>query len=712
MSDSRQTQLLGILLWAQCLFLGSTFRTLPWMSGFAGIITIAVLLKTYYRSTYPIPQSIKTRWWVAPLAGLSFLVLCGLIAPWRAYNRLSEEINFVYLAIDTLAHASMTFSLLLWFRRPSTGHPSMIPLGFVVTLMSCAAGGASSSLTAQTAIALTICIGFVTGCEIILKHQHGFGTNLPNKRRSLSSSIWLAPIFSLLVLSVLLMSTSGIANGTSMILPTIQSILQEELNTSFNAMAEKSYVGGTRYVRGSELGSLRRYMLGDPTEVAVQAYCQITPGYLRGSVFDQYFRGRWIDSGSFAYQRYARAPRVPDRLVTSDSLGTTELNVPISQPLNRFELVETPPNKIIPIEVLSDPSKGAIIFTPLNSLWIEARGKELSYTPHGIIRSGIDVRRPYVAGVGQQLPPSSLSENMNAFTLQVPSRLDQTLWDYGTSIIGQANTSTDIAEAISEHFQSEYGYSLTTNIDRPKSEDPIRFFLENRHDAHCEYFASATVMLLRRLGVRARYVTGYILDEASDEDADLWLGRNRDAHAWAEAYDEQAQRWFPVESTPGLKYKTIEPEQADLLAAAAAGVTPEDLAGGDDSLFETIVGWVTSIRVSEPIVILFRISQLPLFVILVLFLWKRHRRTISTPDAKEEQRCRRMLRRVDRIMQRMSLIRSPSETLWQFADRIHRTACEPERSSGQKKTLQQCSEWYRDYAAHRYQGLIPQPLAL
>ncbi len=710
MSTNRQILLLGLLLWAQCLFVGSTFRTLPIMSGFAAMITLVIVLLRYFRPSRPTyPQKAK-RWWIAPVGTLAFLTNLAVVLPWRATGQLSEETNYVYLVIDSLAHTSMTFALLLWSRRPATGHPSMIPLGCVVVLMSCAAGGASSSLTAQTALALTICIGFVLGCELILKHQLGFGELSSQNSPSSQVSKWLVPIFSLLVLSVLLMGTSGVANGTNMILPTIQSKLQEELKTSFNAMAEESYVGGTRYVRGSELGSLRKHMLGDPAEIAVQAYCQIAPGYLRGSVFDQYFRGRWIDSGSFEYQRYTRTARIPDQMIPPSSMGTTELNVTTRQPLNHFDLLPNPPNKIIPVEVLSDPSKGSIIFTPLNSFWIEASSQEIAYTPHGVVRSGVDVRRPYVIGVGQRLPPTQLIPEIQEFTLQIPSRLEMSLREYGSNIVGEANTPAKIANAVSEHFQSQYGYSLNTKIDRPRNEDPIAYFLDTQHDAHCEFFASATVMLLRSLGVRSRYVTGYIVDEISEDETGLWLGRNRDAHAWAEAYDEMTQTWFPVESTPGRTYRTIEPEQDALIAGDASGNLLENQTGLDESLFENLFNWLAAIRFSEPIVILFRVAQLPVFLGLVFFIWKRHRKATSSLDAKEELRCRRMLRRADRLLRRMNLNRAPSETLWQFSDRIHHAAGQVNVTNRQQRMLKQYADWYRAFASARYQGLSPSPV--
>lgn len=708
MNENRQLQILGVLLWAQCLFVGSTFRTLPITCGFATIITLVILGSRKFKSGSPTKSS--QRWWKTLLACLGFILNFGIVAQWRATSQLSEELNYVYLVIDSLAHTSLTFGFFLWLKRPTSGHPAMIPFGCIVALMACAAGGASSSLTAQSAIALTICLGFILGCEVTLRNKHGFGAISTEAVSDHPSSKWIFPTFSLFVLSALMMGTSGVANSTNMILPTIQSKLQEELKTSFNAMAEESYVGGTRYVRGSELGSLRKHMLGDPAEVAVQAYCQLPPGYLRGTVFDRYFRGRWVDSGSFEFQRYYRQERIPDQPIPATSIGTTELNVSLREPLSRFELIQDPPQQIISVEVLSDPSKGSLIFTPLNTYWIEASSREISYTAHGVIRAGIDVRRPYVAGVGQQLPMTPLKPEIEDSTLRLPEQIASRLQEYGSDLIENGASTREIATAISEHFQSEYGYSLTTNIDRPRRSDPIEFFLDNQHDAHCEYFASATVLLLRSLGVHSRYVTGYVVDEASEEESSLWLGRNRDAHAWAEAYDEETQQWFAVESTPGRKYQTIEPEQLNLNAADAAGNLIEDQSGIDDGWLLNAIDWAASVRVSEPIVILFRVAQIPLFIILTIYLWKRHRKA-RQPEAKAEIRARKMLKKVDRLMGRLELHRAPSETLCHFADRISRTANTDRFSMTQQQSLARCAQWYRSFAEARYQGLAPEPLS-
>ncbi len=88
-------------------------------------------------------------------------------------------------------------------------------------------------------------------------------------------------------------------------------------------------------------------------------------------------------------------------------------------------------------------------------------------------------------------------------------------------------------------------YSLTVN---PGSGEPISNFILQRKSAHCEYFASAAVVMLRAAGVPTRYVSGYY---AHESDGRGWtLVRQRDAHAWAESWIA-GTGWVTVDATPG-----------------------------------------------------------------------------------------------------------------------------------------------------------------
>jgi hypothetical protein len=75
-------------------------------------------------------------------------------------------------------------------------------------------------------------------------------------------------------------------------------------------------------------------------------------------------------------------------------------------------------------------------------------------------------------------------------------------------------------------------------------------FLTQTRAGHCEYFATATVLLLRQAGVNARYVTGYAVPESA-RNGSAYLVRERHCHAWALVYhSEDTKTWEQVDNTP------------------------------------------------------------------------------------------------------------------------------------------------------------------
>ena len=66
----------------------------------------------------------------------------------------------------------------------------------------------------------------------------------------------------------------------------------------------------------------------------------------------------------------------------------------------------------------------------------------------------------------------------------------------------------DIAGLIVSYFMNNYKYKI---LEYESNDiDPIINFLTNSKQGHCELFASAMTLLLRRKGIPARYVTGFV----------------------------------------------------------------------------------------------------------------------------------------------------------------------------------------------------------
>jgi protein-glutamine gamma-glutamyltransferase len=112
-------------------------------------------------------------------------------------------------------------------------------------------------------------------------------------------------------------------------------------------------------------------------------------------------------------------------------------------------------------------------------------------------------------------------------------------------------TGVPPAEAVKRvegFFRQDFRYSLWTR-ERPRHGTALGEFLQTSRAGHCEYFASATVLLLRAAGVPARYAVGFSVQEWSRLER-RWIVRARHAHSWALAYVDGA--WRDVDTTPSL----------------------------------------------------------------------------------------------------------------------------------------------------------------
>jgi hypothetical protein len=112
------------------------------------------------------------------------------------------------------------------------------------------------------------------------------------------------------------------------------------------------------------------------------------------------------------------------------------------------------------------------------------------------------------------------------------------------------------ASRIERRLQLDYAYTLEF-IGRG-GERPIEFFLLEARRGHCEYFASAMVLLLRSQGIPARLVTGFLGAEFAPWEG-AWVVRQSNAHAWVEAY-LPGTGWQTFDPTPPSGRPSSEPE--------------------------------------------------------------------------------------------------------------------------------------------------------
>jgi protein-glutamine gamma-glutamyltransferase len=107
---------------------------------------------------------------------------------------------------------------------------------------------------------------------------------------------------------------------------------------------------------------------------------------------------------------------------------------------------------------------------------------------------------------------------------------------------------TEAVKRVEGFFRQNFKYSLWQR-ERPRHGTALGEFLQSSRAGHCEYFASATVLLLRAAGVPARYAVGYSVQEWSRLER-RWIVRARHGHSWALAYVDGA--WRDVDTTPSI----------------------------------------------------------------------------------------------------------------------------------------------------------------
>ena len=127
-----------------------------------------------------------------------------------------------------------------------------------------------------------------------------------------------------------------------------------------------------------------------------------------------------------------------------------------------------------------------------------------------------------------------------------------------------------LAVAVQNYLYETGGFQYTTDVRR-MCEDTSRMvdcFLEIKQ-GYCEFFASAMTMLMRELGVPARYVLGYLPGQEQEDGS--WRVDRSAAHAWVEVYFP-GHGWVTFDPTPGNgengQERTVLPDGEDRGPAA------------------------------------------------------------------------------------------------------------------------------------------------
>lgn len=208
-----------------------------------------------------------------------------------------------------------------------------------------------------------------------------------------------------------------------------------------------------------------------------------------------------------------------------------------------FRLAEGTPRHWL--EVWQGRAAGSNLPLPLATAALDVQVPVLSVDEAGIVSLPIPptatfgyrvgLRRGAVAGETDVVRPIDL--DARAVTPRMAALAREVMGD------GEA---VERVQRLERHLLREYRYTLDLGLVPTAS--PIERFLFDSRAGHCEYFATAMVLLLRAEGIPARLVSGYLGAELNPLEG-YYIVRQTQAHAWVEAHLEE-RGWTTFDPTP------------------------------------------------------------------------------------------------------------------------------------------------------------------
>ncbi|MEO8271545.1 MAG: transglutaminaseTgpA domain-containing protein, partial [Aureliella sp.] len=304
------------------------------------------------------------------------------------------------------------------------------------------------------------------------------------------------------------------------------------------------------------IGTVGR-LLSDPRPVmrvsfmtlgTTQNYAINQPLYIRARTMDtygEYSRNEWVKQGEWVFSGIHEFRRLRGRESSGTALDRqrdlVEVEFDIKQQF-ASTLFGLPPafatakTQMIPLEY----DKFNMVMDELDPARLP-RGKSLVYSVG---------TAAFAHGVQLPLTPAMLgsgksSESRNLLRLSYDFRNFKRCDQYRQKLLQDGGVDLrnryDAAKFLERHFtDGNFTYTLDLRPPIDPDIDPIEDFLINQRQGHCQYFASAMVVMLRQCGIPSRIVVGYTPREFNPLGKYFSVKQN-DAHAWVEALMTRAE---------------------------------------------------------------------------------------------------------------------------------------------------------------------------
>lgn len=314
-----------------------------------------------------------------------------------------------------------------------------------------------------------------------------------------------------LVVAVLFGTAGIITAGLVVGLPRLAARIEGHFAEMFSRGNEEATAFSTAMTLGATRGMTK-------SSTIVMRIDGERPEYLRGAVYNRYYRRYWGASPAGAPRH--TAADTPSFLGDDATQITLTRAAPNGDDMRWF----LPPNAC---DMVADSGR------------LEADGFGITRRPRSSAeRQTIRFRTKGCANPPPPIAPPSADD------LDVPASVAERLHPIALDWTSGKDGDRAKLDAI-VHQLSKFSYSLF--VPRDDRLDPIVDFVTVHRAGHCEFFASAMALMARTQGIPARVVGGYHVSEVNPITGRTVV-RDRNAHTWVEAWIDG--RWQPWDPTP------------------------------------------------------------------------------------------------------------------------------------------------------------------
>ena len=553
--------------------------------------------------------------------GLPFLLLAGLK---MVSNRSTIDTSLGIAVLGTVY--VFVCAVIEIYRRPGQARPEVFHMGMMTVMM---VGGISSGN-----LLYPFCLlGYFGLAVALLRYPFGGWWGRPGPSRSRAPRWGIALAF-LLALPLVLAARALLPNAGRM----LARLYTQGLIT--NPLGEARLFAAT-----SDLRTIQR-MEGARSVVARVSGPNTI---LRGQVYVSYGEGRWS------------APQRAGRRIEFKAAQDGWIQFPGVAPQPSHQWTISPVKDVI-----------GLVPSPTGAYRVYGMAEVALDSYDALIGDTIEPYTVVASDRCDERSPSCIPALSEEY-LAVPEELVQPLKVWSDPIVGGAEP----AQSLWSHLSEKGHYDPQAR----RSGDPVLSFVDGGLHGHCELFASTLALALRVRGVPTRYVVGFQLAEKNPWGG-YYIVRDRDAHAWVEAY--VGGRWQSFDPTPASQFAATHPDgtRPDLL---------EGLLDGFKSAWAALLSWLRRVSVPAWLLLLGTLSPLVWIALRRPQRWADMWRKAPTPDPQSQ-----WLAQFESRLRRCDLLRGNHETVLEFAQRL------------QDELTPECAavygQWLKDYAAVRFGG--------